>query len=874
MGFLASEAREVLEAVIGARPDYRFVIQEQAKRDMAEGVRRRLAALYGDAVARRQLRGRAPVRSGAELFEELPMLSAFDQAIKRNSKESLLEFLDNVQAHRDETSNRFFGGAPITSIESLTGMTGDAHNHGRRVFGVRTNVGTFYYKPHDCRIEAMYHELAGRFFSDCTAAADCVLGDGCGFIPEIVAAPLESMDALHDYYRNVGKLTALLHGIGGWDIHHENIVPCKELPVAVDLETVLAPQERPRDRMGEARSRHKAKGPVVSDVRNTGILPIYIAKVGLISPLHPFRGDDSFLPFVDDRHYSIEGHEEDFIAGFEEGYRRVLANTGEIKALLASYKDAQVRFARFNTAYYAHLLGCLFRETNLRSREAQERVLEKLEVPYRARGLGEEPAVVAHERRCLLEGDIPYFCTTLDGTALCGFTPKEVIREEYMEWSAMGRALRSLDRLGEADLIYERDIARQTLRMSPTSEDEEKGMHPLSSQVPQKELVANVLVAVARDIEGGVVYAPDGTLCWPSVIPFVYGYSRMCGNEVLAADAGRCLAWIKATGVASKNAEQLEYLIRTCTNSVAGMVSEWEEEDASYLRLTRPLNVSLGIGAVVLACDDMARAGISEAAAIFRRLIGLLDKGEFYAAEKAEGMEELLCALARSRTEASEKTHLMKRLGERLLEEASATEGGVIFLASRGLAFASAFRLTGDGRFSEAAGKDFSEVVSRFDERLLGWPDESSPVPWLASRGTQAARLLICGMSACEMLAGRAGRAHAHTLVRLSRDALLSEDALWYDDSLRHGNSLAVVALMQAARELNDPACWERAESILAAMLERREHKGAFTIYPKNVRSPFDASFAFGTTGIAAALAAWYMDGVGLGDGQELGRFA
>ena len=863
-GFVEREARDVLEAVLDARPGFRSIIGDEAKKDMAEGVRKRLAALYKDTETRRQLRGDAPVRMSAELFEELPMLPAFDQAIKRNAKESLLEFLDNFETHRDDISKGLFGGEPIVSIESLTGMTGDAHNHGRSVMGVRTNAGTFYYKPHDCRIEAMYHELVGRYFSDCTRASDCVLGDGCGFVSEIVATPFESVDALHGYYQSFGTLCALIHGIGGWDINHENVIACKGLPCVVDLETVLSPQARLRSLKGEACSRHAAKEPIVSNVQNTGILPMFIAKVGLLCPLYPFLGDDSFLPSVDGRHYSVEGYEEDFIAGFEEGYARVLAHVGEIKALLASHKDAQIRFARFNTAYYAHVLSCLFREANLRSQEAQEGVLSKLEVPYRTRGMEEDPEVIAHERRCLSEGDIPYFCTTLDGVALCGATPKEVIREGYMEWCAQERSFRSLDRLGEADFIYERDIVCHTLRMAPVSQDEKKEAYPLSASRPQREKVARVLADVVRDIECAIIHMPNGELRWFSVVPLAYGYDTMCGAAALAADVGRSLAWLKAAGIISREADDA---IRRCVDSIAGMVREWEDEDAEYLCRTLPLNASLGVGAVALAVGDMACAGVPEAKTILRRLMRLLDRGNFCAAGKPEGMEELLFALVRSRVEAPEKGRLIRGLGERLLKQASDSGQGVAFLASRGLAFASAFCLTDDGRFAEAAGRDFSEVVSRYSERLMGWPDEVAAMPWLAQRGTQASRLLICGLAARKMLAGGTVDVHADETVRLSLKSLMSEDALWRDDSLWHGNALAAIALMRASHELGDPACWDRAESILAAMMGRRERKGAFATRPNDVRTPFDASFAFGTTGIAAVLAAWYMDGVGLGDG-------
>lgn len=127
------------------------------------------------------------------------MMPEIAERIRNHARESLLEFLDNVVRYRGEISDRLLGGTEISSIESLTGFGGDTHNNGRSVMGVTTNAGAFYYKPHDCAIDVLYHELVDALFSDCTIAADCVVGEGCGFVSEIVRTPLESVEGLHEY---------------------------------------------------------------------------------------------------------------------------------------------------------------------------------------------------------------------------------------------------------------------------------------------------------------------------------------------------------------------------------------------------------------------------------------------------------------------------------------------------------------------------------------------------------------------------------------------------------------------------------------------------------------------------------------------------
>jgi hypothetical protein len=49
----------------------------------------------------------------------------------------------------------------------------------------------------------------------------------------------------------------------------------------------------------------------------------------------------------------------------------------------------------------------------------------------------------------------------------------------------------------------------------------------------------------------------------------------------------------------------------------------------------------------------------------------------------------------------------------------------------------------------------------------------------------------------------------------------------------------------------------EKAGQVLGAMLRRKEEKGVFSVSPEGVRSFFDPSFAFGTTGIGCIMAAY-----------------
>ena len=880
MAFLDREAREMADAVLKARPEYAPYLSEQALRELRNGCRARLNSLYLNTVSEKiftaaqaidpvaaanpdraepEVLARADAAAAeamgadpaAMLREELPLLREYEERIRRYAVEARTEFLDNVFRYRETLSARFFGGREIRRIESLKETGADVHRKGRSVVGVRTDAGTFYYKPHDCRIDALYREIAERFFPDCTAAADCVPGDGCGFVTEIVSAPLESAEELPAYYRNFGMLTALFHGIGTTDMHCENILPCGVRPAAIDLETMLTPKRRRSARRGgvHATAVSETALSLGRTVLRTGVMPAYIHTLGVITPLYPSQMGENYMPYTGGTHYSVRGYEADFLAGFREGYRRVLGHAEEIKALLHAYGDAQLRCLMSNTAYYSNLQTSLYRRKNLASREAQEAVLKQLEVPYRQNGLEPDPAVIAYEAACLLDGDIPYYCVTLDGKALCGASPGEVLHDGFMELSARERTFAFLDRLSEPELTFETGLIRHCLRAVPCAEEDPAKPEKLASQLPERQRVVNMLETVGETIRDRMIPMPDGSALWLSGMPALQTAAGDCGRVTYSADAGRCIAWMKRAGVP----DWPEDLAETCLDTVDEAFTLWEREDGAYLRVKLPTDGCFGLAGLLSACDDMAAAGFVRAEDAFRRLTGILINKEFHA---AEGPEDLLTALGRSRTEAPGKAALAKRLGERL-RETGLSGNPAARTASVGAAFAAACRLTGEDRFAAEAAEALSKVRDRYAERISGWPDENAVLPWLAPRGTQAAWIALLAADARDWLAGRKEQAKAEELLTLSLKSLTAETGLWYNDSLCHGNALAVLALIRASRARHDPKYLERAGFILAAMLDRYDRKGTFTVCPKGIHSFFDISFSCGTTGIGAAAAAW-----------------
>ncbi len=547
---LKSDAKTALESILAGRKDPTLAISEEAREIIVESYLSQVKSLYINAFVEKlfhevsktqplatmdlkqltvEMLQEADLVVAAEMAPnpverfraEFALIPEMEEKIRKNFIAAELEMLDQIAAHREEIARRFFGGKEILSIEKLTGMEGDVHRKGRAVTGVTTNAGKFYYKPHDCSLDQLYFDLINRFFSDCTVAADCVPGEECGFVTELVRSPLKSKAEARDYYRRFGMLTALFRCIGTTDMHHENLLPCGAYPAAVDLETLFRPIFSLAPTSGEIKEKsHKI--PLNLDeefsvcVLTTAILPHYTPTLGCISPLYPGAGKVDHLPYIGETFYSAEGYEEDFIEGFRQGYRRVLENRDAILELFMSCHNAPVRYILKNTSYYGLMQMQVNRGRYLVSHEKQEEILRRLRIPYEySHSIVNEP-VVEYEAKCLREGDIPYFCIAFDGKALCGSDTTDVILPDFLSRSIRDKVTDLLNTLSEDNERFETDLLRSILHHPPIDAPEEDRHDPVAQRAIQKNQILPLVQEIGREIADSRIRTSSGDVIWYS----------------------------------------------------------------------------------------------------------------------------------------------------------------------------------------------------------------------------------------------------------------------------------------------------------------------------------------------------------------------
>ena len=791
------------------------------------------------------------------LHEEYPLLKEYRACTDRNFRNSFSAFFDALILCKKEIEERFLERKTIRRILSFSTGGADIHRHGKCVVGIKTDAGSFYYKPHDCGLDAFYHAVVSRWFSDCTVAADVLSRDGYAFVSCLVREPLREKDQLPDYYYHFGILSALFHGLGSTDMHYENLMAVGDRPSAVDIETLLGlPTPDTGEEIPELRLAQK---DYQNSLVRTSLLPARIYKGPMISPLYFTYTSSASLPELEGKPFTVEGFEEDFIRGFHEGYRRMLSHRDEIAEMLKAMNGASVRVLIRNTRFYGILRGNLFLPEHLSDETSRRKVYEELRSPYKGAAADRDRDLSDHEWKCLLDCDIPYFCTALDARDLCGEDPSQTVRTGYYRESTLESAIRFLGRLSKEEERFETELMRHSFAHAPTDVPKETEETPLSEEIPDDETIRKELGEISAELKKDVVRCTDGTLLWFSTALNVKGLVN-CGNLTQYAEIGAfCTAFAKCElpdalkNDAGRTARTLCSLLR---KELARAKTEWTDKVSAVL----PSGICTGIGGILKACCFMERSGLKEADGLKEEILRLIAENKLYEYRElslSEGAAGLVIALADAGLSDEDAKGCLRSCADRLLAEDLPKRADSAYgCAGIGAALAAAFSVLGDERYYKGALRAFTNVSESYDPKLSGWPDGAARIKFLAGKGPHAAGICLSAVYAKEKLLNTGAPCTdelsdlTDQIAETALKSLLSEKALTHSDALEQGNALSVLALLNAG----DAAAAGR---VLSAMLKRKERTGSFAILSAGIRSTFDPSFFMGTLGIGYAMIAY-----------------
>ncbi|MFJ5229466.1 type 2 lanthipeptide synthetase LanM family protein [Kitasatospora sp. NPDC088391] len=379
------------------------------------------------------------------LCAEYPVLARLLADTARDTVAAWAELAERFTADRDALVREVLGGTDPGPLARVAVGAGDRHGRGRTVAVLHFADGRrAVYKPRPLAVHRHYNDLL-RLLTGLVPNAElatlAVLDrGGHGWVEFAEAAPCADRRGVDRFYRRLGLQLALLHVLGGTDVHYENLVARGDQPVLVDVETLFHPdQGQPAPLGGDP-----AQRVLAGSVHRIALLPFPMLGEHGVADLSGLGGDDGApLPVAvpgwdgagTDRMRLVPErgrlrgaanrprlggadadparHAEPLVAGFRAGYRALAAAAPRIAAPggpLDRFAADTVRVVARPTRRYGALLEEATHPDALRDALDRDLLFTAL-----WRESADDPArrpLVRDELDALRRGDVPLFTTT------------------------------------------------------------------------------------------------------------------------------------------------------------------------------------------------------------------------------------------------------------------------------------------------------------------------------------------------------------------------------------------------------------------------------------------------------------------------------
>lgn len=330
---------------------------------------------------------------------------------------------------------------------------GDRHKCGQ-TRRIDTDTISYIEKPRDYQIEAAFSHLVHAFsqwgFDEiCQVPALLEHGER-SHTQAIVAHDPTDEEGLKRYFYRAGGVIFLAYLLGSSDLHRENIIARGEIPVIVDLETLLS-------------------GKTCRQTADWNVLRSHLvcsfARIGeKTADVSGFGGmDGENLPFSAEKTGTIYAHLSETLRGFEAAYQVALTHKEEISALLDGFSSCHFRQILRPTTAYAAIIDYLQTLPEDRRLPTATALLERAYLRDIDPNRLEKCRKVADEEiRAVLAGQIPLFHVRGDGTDL--LDADAVAQADFLALSPVDAAKQRLNELSETDMTRQAAILERAIR--------------------------------------------------------------------------------------------------------------------------------------------------------------------------------------------------------------------------------------------------------------------------------------------------------------------------------------------------------------------------------------------------------------------------
>lgn len=388
------------------------------------------------------------------------------------------------------------------AIEDISFGLSDPHRGGQSVaiihmtsFSCGTEHWKVVYKPKDLGLDKAFQDLLRKLppprTGDSSLRSAAIL-ERCGygymeFIPHTFCSNNEQ---LAKFYRNAGRLTALLYVLGCTDCHHENLIACDEQIHIVDAETLLT------GCFDYAENNLNAR--VANSVASVGLLPQWhyigrhriardVTALGIEPPQQASQRAIGWLYINTDAMMLGETERPsivptsspvgigqanrlndfvvDFCGGFSDELMAIQARRSdwlEENGHLTPYADKARRVVVRPTWIYMWLRRQQLKPDNLRSPYKQRLVLEMLSRSYlRSSSVPRDWPLFHAELTQMQNLDVPFFEMKVADTTLAVANGRSI--DNFVGISGYDNARRKIEVLDDKAVQFEIELLRGTI---------------------------------------------------------------------------------------------------------------------------------------------------------------------------------------------------------------------------------------------------------------------------------------------------------------------------------------------------------------------------------------------------------------------------
>ncbi|MDO4748167.1 MAG: DUF4135 domain-containing protein [Eubacteriales bacterium] len=329
---------------------------------------------------------------------------------------------------------------------------GDLHN-GRQTCLIETDTDRYILKPRCSKNEEAFDLFCQKLdkLGLCVfARAPRIIKKGENEHTQKVEENLKTDENGADlYYQRAGVLLFFTYLLGSNDLHCENIIASADMPVLIDLETLLTGKAR-----GTSNTYNLSKS-----VMRSHLLCNFLSSKNQVEDVSGFCGISAKMkniPYTENGRVYLWDKRDIFINSFEKAYLFTLENKEHVAQLIHIFDECEFRQILRPTKTYSLISTVLAKLSSNQEEYATELLSQAYKKDIDKNRLEKVRLVLQNEVQCVLKGEIPIFYTFGNGVDL--YSADKKVLSDHLDLSPVDYALSRLDDLSTEDLKRQRRI--------------------------------------------------------------------------------------------------------------------------------------------------------------------------------------------------------------------------------------------------------------------------------------------------------------------------------------------------------------------------------------------------------------------------------